>query len=167
MTDPTARDPALVELVALPTVASRVTMPMAELDLGKVFGTYPPQIAARLAEAGSAPVGPMFGRYHRFGPDKVDVEVGFPVAGPPPGIPALADVPAGEVGTSELPGGPAAVILHEGSYDDLPSVYDRLQAWIRDQGRQDGSGPWETYLSTPMDSPDPAELRTEVTWPLA
>jgi effector-binding domain-containing protein len=167
MTETTATEPTIIELTAQPTVAVRVTIPMAELDLSVVFGRYPPLIVQRLAAAGTTPGGPMFGRYHQFGPETVDVEVGLPAAAPPAGIPRLADQPAGEVGTSELPGGPAAMLVHEGGYEGLAGEYDRLLEWIHAQGREEGAGPWERYRNTPLDDPDPANLRTDVWWPLA
>jgi effector-binding domain-containing protein len=57
-------------------------------------------------------------------------------------------------------------VLHEGGYGELAAVYGRLEAWIAGHGRAPGSGPWESYLNTPVEEPDPAKLRTEVCWPL-
>ena len=51
---------------------------MAELDLAAVFDRYPSEIAKRLETLGVSPTGPLFGRYHEFGPQRVDVEVWIP-----------------------------------------------------------------------------------------
>jgi effector-binding domain-containing protein len=158
-------DAHVVELTRQPTLAVRVQQPMSELDLATLFDRYLPLVGARLGEAGGEMAGSPFGRYHRFGPDVVDVEIGMPIAAWPAGVPALEDCRPGDVGTSELPGGPAATFTHVGSYDGLSQSYDRLHAWIHDQGRDDGPGPWECYVDDPG-SVDAARLRTELFWPL-
>jgi effector-binding domain-containing protein len=160
-------DPEIVELQPQPTVAVRVTQPMAELDLAATFDRAMPEVAARIGEGGGAIGGPPYGRYHRFGPEVVDVEIGFPVSLAPAGLPPLAHVAEGEVGVSELPGGPVAKATHIGSYDGLSSTYDELHEWIHAQpGYDDGAGPWESYLDDIRSVSDTSTLRTEISWPL-
>ena len=67
----------------------------------------------------------------------------------------------------ELPGGPAAITVHLGSYDGLAQTYDRLRDWIHEQGRDEGPAPWESYVDDPTEVEDVSQLRTEVCWPLA
>jgi effector-binding domain-containing protein len=167
MTDArTLADPALVELEAQPTAAVRLRQPMAGLDLGSAFDRLMPLVAAEIEANGGAVGGPPFGRYHQFGPDIVDVEIGFPTSAPPELLP-LASRKPGEVGTSELPGGPIARAVHLGPYDGLSASYDALHDWIHAQpGFDDGAGPWESYVDDPGSATDPAGLRTELFWPL-
>jgi effector-binding domain-containing protein len=157
---------AIVELEAEPSAAIRVRQAMAELDLGALFERNLPRVFGRLGELGAAPAGPPYGRYHAFGPELVDVEIGVPV--PPPGadLAPLGRDPA-EVGASELPGGEVARAVHYGPYTTLPQTYERLERWIRDQGREPGAAPWESYVDDPGAVADPARLRTFVVWPLA
>jgi effector-binding domain-containing protein len=160
-------DPEIVDVAAQPTVVVRVTQPMAELDLAAAFDRNMPLVASRIQETGGTIGGPPFARYHRFGPDVVDVEIGFPVAGPPSDIPALASVAEGEVGRSELPAGPVARAVHVGPYDGLGATYDALHEWIHAQpGVDDGPGAWESYVDDPGSATDQSTLRTEISWPL-
>jgi effector-binding domain-containing protein len=167
MTDArTLVDPAIVELQAQPTAAVRLQQPMGALDLSSAFDRFMPLVAAEIEANGGAIGGPPFGRYHRFGPDVVDVEIGFPVS-TPPDLPPLASREPGEVGMSELPGGPIARAAHVGPYDGLSATYDALHDWIHTQpGFDDGAGPWESYVDDPGSATDAAGLRTELLWPL-
>jgi effector-binding domain-containing protein len=159
-------DPRIVELAAMPTLAVRVRQPMAELDLGALFGQHLPALARHLADLGAAPGGPPYGRYHEFGSEWADVEIGLPTAAHVAAMPTLEECEPGEMGLSQLPGGQAALTVHRGSYETLGDSYRRLEAWIGDAGRAAGGAPWESYVDDPEEV-DVAELRTELYWPLA
>ena len=155
------------ELAPQPSAAVRVQQAIAELDLGALFARYLPAVAARLAELSASGGGAPYGRYHAFGPERVDVEIGIPVAGPVAGLRPLDESEPGEIGASELPGGAAAVTLHLGPYDTLRQSYERLEAWSGEQGRALGDGPWESYVDDPGEVSDVSRLWTELYWPLA
>ena len=166
MNDGDAFTARIVEREPQPTAAVRIQQRMAELDLAAAFNRSLPLVEQKVRDAGGTIAGPSYGRYHRFGPDIVDVEIGFPVNAPVPGLPALEDGESGSVGSSQLPGGSLASTEYVGSYDGLGGVYDRLHDWIHAQpGYDDGPGPWESYLSMPGQAPD-GEPRTEIVWPL-
>ena len=157
----------IVDLAPQPTVAVRVQRPIAELDLGELFDFHLPNIADTIANRGGEPAGAAYGRYHEFGPERADVEIGIPVAMPLAGLRPLAECEAGELGSSELPGGAAAVTVYRGAYDGLSAAYDRLHDWMHANGHAEGPGPWESYIDDPSEVADPLQLRTEIVWPLA
>lgn len=166
MPEPNLSEPRIVELPSQRTIAVRVQQPMAALDLRSLFDRYMPAISASLAANGLTPQGPSFARYHAYGPDIVDVEMGLPVAAPLPGIRPLQAVGSGQIGTSELPGGSAAMLIHSGSYRTLAKAYDVLHDWIGTQGRHEAPGPWEVYVVAPGAVLKTSDLRTHVYWPV-
>lgn len=107
---------------------------------------------------GLAIAGRPFTRYQSSGPGLYSIDVGMPVAASPLGEGAV------EAGT--LPGGPVAVAMHAGPYEQLSETYAALERWIEANGYRAGGAPWESYITDPADHPDPADWRTEVYWPL-
>lgn len=158
-------DPRIIDLSPQPTVAARVREPFDEVDIGALFGLHVPNVTDRIADLGGTPAGAVYARYHEWGPEHADVEFGIPVAAPVTNLRPLSECEAGEVGSSELPGGPSAIIVHRGSYRGLGGAYDRLREAIKAEGRTAGSGPWESYIDDPTEVGE-ADLRTEVIWPL-
>lgn len=157
-------DAEIRELTPQPTAAVRLRAPTSEL--GALFDVHLPNIAERLADMGVDPAGPPYARYHDFGPDEVDVEIGIPATSPLPNVRGIDEAVAGEISNSELPGGRVAVTVHRGPYEGLHGTYERLQAWMTEQGHALGGAPWESYVDDPTDMAE-ADVRTEVCWPVA
>lgn len=153
--------PTVVELDARPTVSIRARVPMREIT-GFFDGSFA-TLAAVLAATDATPTGAPFALYRGMPTDEVDVEVGFPLDRP------VEDaVVAANPGTqaSTLPGGEVATTVHRGSFDDLGGAWQSLAEWISAQGRAMGPMMWEVYLTEPSPDMDPADLRTELYWPL-
>jgi effector-binding domain-containing protein len=162
--DREADGPRIVELSARPTIAVRVHG--TANDIAGMFSDNLPRVFAKASALGATLTSPSFGRYHEFSPHDVDVEIGVGVDAIPEGLVPLADCAPGEVGASELPGGAVAVATHLGPYNTLSETYERLHEWIHEQGRDEGPGPWESYVDDPAVVKDHSLLRTEVVWPM-
>lgn len=145
---PLAEQPAV--FVRLRTARHELAAAIAE-GLGKSF-TY-------AQKAGLAIAGRPFTRYLSSGPGLLTIEAGAPLAAPATG--------EGDIEAGALPGGPAAVAVHAGSYDQLGETYAALERWMEENGFRAAGPPWESYITDPADFPDPGDWRTEVYWPLA
>ncbi len=97
-------------------------------------------------------------RYMTSGPGLFEMQIGVPVA--------IAAAGNEDVEAGELPGGPAAVAIHAGSYDSLGDTYAAMERWMDAKGYRPGGAPWESYVTDPADLPDVSDWRTEVYWPL-
>jgi effector-binding domain-containing protein len=114
------------------------------------------EVAAFLARSAIEVQAPAIARYRQVG-DASDVEAGFYVQS--------ALVAGDEVDCIELPSGEAAATTHIGPYESLPSAYEAIQTWAKEQGRELAESMWEEYWSDPQ-STAPSEWRTDVIWPL-
>ena len=155
-----------VDLSAQPTAAVRVRQPMSSVDISALMDDAMSRLGALFGQVGATPAGPPYARYHAWGGELADVEIGFPLASAIDGLRALTDSPETEVGASELPGGRAARTIHRGPYAALGDAYSSLHDWIHAQGSDEGDGPWETYIDDRGEVTDVAQLRTEITWPV-
>jgi len=140
-----------------PAAVVRAEVPMEELRsvFDRGFGEV-----MRVTEGQRVAIaGPPFGFYPRMPTDTVEVVVGFPVAAP-----VTAD---GDVTPFELPGGRVVTGVHVGPYERLEAAYRELTEWAASHGHALAGHMWESYLTDPSTSPDPATWQTGITWPLA
>jgi DNA-binding transcriptional MerR regulator len=89
------------------------------------------------------------------------VEAFLPVAAP-------LVVPARErnVSLGEVPAARTAVLVHAGDYDTIGDTYRTLGAWVARHAEHGGERVREWYVIGPTDTDDPAEYRTEISWPI-
>jgi AraC family transcriptional regulator len=116
--------------------------------LGKVF---PHAMKAGLAGRPTA-------RYLTNSPELLEMQVGVPIAAPAAG--------EGDVQAGELPGGPVALAVHAGAYEQLGDTYAAIERWMEANGCRGGGAPWESYVTDPGEVPDVKDWRTEIYWPL-
>lgn len=141
----------IIETQAQPVLAVRTVTSIKNLpnELGKAFGS----IAAYLAEKGEEPLGPAFTAYYNMDMEKLDVEIGFPVAKEVAG--------KGEIISTHIPAGKKATGFHKGSYSGISATYEALTKWISDQGRAPAGVVYEYYFNAPTEVPE-SELLTKI-----
>ena len=152
---PTAAE--LTEIAGTSTAVIRSVVPLAELTdfFDRSFST----LAAVISAQNVALTGPAFALYHGAPGETADLEVGFPTAQ------RIEPIEGVEVGS--LPAGRVARLVHHGSYDELSSSWERLARWMRDERLEPAAFFWEVYVTEPSPDMDPADLRTELIWPVA
>jgi len=143
-------DVAMEQLEPQPVLSIRATVQIVDLvqaqdDRLRALSSYLQQCGAQLA-------GPPFMRYHTFTQTETDLELGIPVVAPIAG--------EGRIAAGELSGGPAISTWHIGAHDRLAEAYARMQAWLKEHGREPAGAPWEVYYWI-----DPTQYRGAATWP--
>ncbi|MBW6433568.1 MerR family transcriptional regulator [Actinoplanes hulinensis] len=131
-------------------------LPTIGADMARGFST----LVSAIGTAGASPSGAPFVIYHNVIDERVsgDIEICIPV---PVGI-AFAE---GPVVFREVPGGPAAVIVHQGPHAEISPAYHEAFTWIEAHGRKPAGPPCEVYLNDPQ-TVAPEELLTEVQFPI-
>lgn len=154
--------PQLTTLPPQPVLSVRRQIPVSQL--GPTLDACLKLLRAQLEQQRLQAAGAPFVRYHQFGREEADMEVGVPVA--------TSGQRSGEVTASTRPGGPAVTLWHLGPHDkSFGDSYRKLHAWLTEQGRE-GSGPaWEVYewLDVPTydgSRPDSARWRTQLVQPV-
>jgi AraC family transcriptional regulator len=127
-------------------------------EIAATLGQCLPRVFAWCSQHGVPFAGPPFTRYLPSGPGLISLEAGLTIAVPSKG--------EGDIVATELPGGAAAVAIHAGSYDTLGETHAAVEQWLDANKLESGGAPWETYLTDPGTTPDPAQWRTEVVYPL-
>lgn len=159
-----SNDVEISQLEPQAVVSIRGTVPIAQL--GPALGDRLQTLIDYLQRQAVQSAGPPFVRYHSFGDDLTDFELGLPVAQPVAGD--------GPISAGSLPGGAAICTWHIGAHDRLGEAYARLQSWLAQHGRAPAGPGWEIYCwidpaqsPTPDSWPDAAHWRTQLVQPLA
>ncbi|MGW6279524.1 MerR family transcriptional regulator [Kribbella sp. NPDC055071] len=83
-------------------------------------------------------------------------------------IPVTPDQPPAEgVELVDLPGGFFAIAVHSGAFTDYDRTYGALGSHVAEHCEVAPGPIRELYVVGPGDTPDPADYRTEVCWPIA
>ena len=158
MIDTTVPNVRVVELELQPTIAVRITRSVEALP--SAINEFLPKIGVEARRRGATFAGPPFLLYHGMAGGTFDVEIGMPLAVAATALSTLAGMPAGHVGTSELPGGRTAIWEFTGPYADLGRGWNEFNAWMHDSGFVGGTT-WESYIDNP-DTVPASTLRTEL-----
>jgi AraC family transcriptional regulator len=150
------------ELAAQPVLVVRRRVRRSEI--AAAIGAALPKVFLAAQQRGIAISGYPITRYPETSVAMVTLETGMRVSAHQGNWIVSGD--EGDVLPETLPGGPAAVTVHAGPYDQLQAAYAALEEWIVTNGFHPAGAPWEAYLNDPADHPDPQDWKTEVCWPL-
>ena len=118
------------------------------------------EILATLSAQGVVPCGPPAGIYANelFTEERGDATLFLPTTG---------EVrPVGRVGPTSVSGADLAVIIHNGSHDDLDRSYGALATYVTEHAVAVDGLIREYYVVGPHDTHDETMWRTEVGWPI-
>ncbi|GAA4607498.1 hypothetical protein BJY16_006362 [Actinoplanes octamycinicus] len=117
-----------------------------------------PIVAAALHRLGVPPRGPAMSLLRPLDDGRFEVTAAYPTR-----VPRLVGKP---FVSPRLPGGPAAQVLHLGSWNSLLGSYDRLSEWLAAHRIRAVPVMWEEYLVGPDQVDDPAAWRTRIAVPV-
>jgi effector-binding domain-containing protein len=145
------------DLPSTPVLAVRETVRFEEL--GVRIGEGMQRLMAHISGSGVEMAGPPMVVYHgdivEEGRGQIDICV--PTRG--------AAGEQSDILVTEIPGGAVASTLHRGPYDEIQPAYHALAGWIQEHGHEVAGPPREIYLNDPSQA-EPADLETEVVWPI-
>lgn len=145
-------EPEIVDVEPAVTAVVRGVVPLA--GLRGFFDSSFRALGETLARQQVAVTSPAFGLYREPPQETADLEVGF--------VTDRAVHAEGDVAVGALPAGRVARTTHYGGFDGLGASWERLLAWVREQGLTPGPVMWEFYVTEPTPDMDPRDLRTEL-----
>ncbi len=146
----------IVQTTAQPAAIIRFTIPREEIQ--KVMGPAFQELMGVVGAQGIGPAGAFFSHHFRMDPGIFDFVVGVPVS-----VPVS---PTGRVEAGELPAATVARTVYQGGYEGLGEAWGAFNSQIASEGHKQRPDLWESYVTGPESSPDPANWRTELNRPL-
>ena len=152
---------AVIEHRRIPaTQTAAITSTVALGDLSAWYQGAIGEIQGTLSAQGIVASGPPGGIYANelFTEERGDATLFFPVTG---------EVrPVGRVGPIWVQGAELAVIVHNGSHDDVDRSYGALATYVSQHALAVDGLIREYYLVGPPDADDESTWRTEIGWPI-
>ena len=145
----------LNEQAAQPALFIRARTALEGLPL--LIGESYRKIAEYLAELGQQPANAPYTAYYNLDMQDLDVEMGFPVAGPLPG--------KDEVKAGEIPAGRYVSCMFKGPYSQMEPVYNEMNKWMQENKLEPAGAAYEYYYNGPQDVPE-SELLTRISLPV-
>ena len=156
---PMQYDVTIKELPAQHVAELRTRMGPKDVSaaVGQGFGT----LVQGIMQAGAEFAGPPYLVMTEIPDPEIGGEVifGAPVQKPFPG--------SGDVVGVELPELLVASTVHKGPYEECGPAYKAVEQWIQSHGHANVGPPREVYITSPEDTPDPADYLTEIQFPIA
>jgi effector-binding domain-containing protein len=144
-----------------PTAFVAVLRERVPMDaLGAFYDRAYRLVVEEVAAAGLGITGPAFGWYLDMPTDSVELAAGFSVGAEKPSVLGRG------VEVVELPGGPAAVGVHVGSYDGLPAAWDQFRTWTSQHGAPMRGDFLEVYVTDPSEVAEASQNETRLVLPI-
>ena len=145
----------VIETAAQPVLSVRTVTSVGNLpqELGKAYNS----IIAYLGEQGEQPSDAAFAAYYNMDMEKLEVEMGFPVAKELAG--------KGEINASQVPAGKKATCMYQGAYQEMGPTYEAMAKWMKDNGHRPTGVVYEFYYNSPMEVSE-SELLTKIVFVL-
>ena len=127
-------------------------------ELPHTFSESIPEVWNYVTDHGGQLDGRPFARYYELTPERVVVEIGFPV---------VAHLDGDDTIVPELlPGGEIAFLPVYGPYHKLRESYAKIHEWLKLNGRRTAGQEWEVYITDPGEEPDQDKWLIEIYCPL-
>lgn len=83
------------------------------------------------------------------------------------GIPvASAKTGKGRIGVEQIPEQKVVMARYFGPYDKTEKVYRILDQYVKENGLTEAGGPWEVYVTDPVQEKDPMKVETDILFPV-
>lgn len=148
-------DVVLKKVPPLTAASIRQVVPTYD-QIGRLIGT----LFAHIGRNRGQPVGPPMTIYYdeEFKERDADVEIAVPVATPVK--------ESKQVTMHDLPGGEAATVIHQGSFETIGEAYAAAWRWIEENGYQLTGPPRELYINSGP-GVKPEDFVTEIQIPVS
>jgi len=127
-------------------------------ELGKKFGEIYGEIGLYIKSQDLKFASHLFGIYHSFSPQNVDVEAGVPVSGRPE--------PEGRMRIMKTYGGKAVYLKYYGPYDKLSEGWNDMLNYVNENKLVASAPCFEVYITDPGSEPDSSKWLTELYYPI-
>ena len=154
---PSSREPRIRVAVLQPRHVASIRMATERRRVHRTVNVIHEMVMDAVGEQGLAPAGPLFARFHHYGP-RVDVEAGLVLAQP--------IEPIEMVQPSQLPGGEALHLRVHGGCGGLEKARATLASYGASNGFRPAGAPWECYLVDEHDSDESGEWLTDLYLPV-
>jgi effector-binding domain-containing protein len=109
-------------------------------------------------KAQELPIKPWFAHHLTLSDGDFDFEACLPVDD--------SFIATGRVQCGLWPAGTVARTTYRGDYPGLPAAWDEFNRWIKQAGHTYAGHIYERYVGNQGNTKDPADYRTELSWPL-
>lgn len=143
----------IIKRPATPTLVVRSRVPLKELEVEMAEARE--KVMAYLSLLDTYPAGDFFVHYYSFSKKAVDMEAGFPTSKKMAG--------EEEIVTSEKKAGLYLSCFHLGAHNTIPSVYQEIDLWLKENHFETTGESEEIYLNEGI---NPESLLTQIIIPI-